>query len=912
MAVTSLVTHLLRSVSLRASRHTRHQAALFAVSLTLGGCGGGSGTEAILGGDQDPDPVIVDFALAYVARPIRDGDGANLLSVNPRDPARFRPGAELRIRDRASPSSAELVITAGLFEPDVGGAPAQYDIRDLSVSYDGLRLLFGLRAPRLPNAPEEDQPTWNIWVYDHETRELRRVIESDITAEAGQDLAPRFLPDGRILFASTRQRQARAILLDEGKPQFTAQDEDRQRPAFALHVMTDDGSEIRQITFSPSGDLYPAVLGDGRVVFSRWDNVTATDRISLYSVQPDGRNLQLLYGIHSHESGPHGTRIEFVETAELPDGRLLGLLRPFGESARQTALPVAIDTANFIDNEQPTFGATGLLGPAQEPLFGSDLVLDDLDIAEQGRYAVATPLFDGSPRTLVAWSQCRLEDPQVTDPPRFVACTPANLADPRYIEAPPLYGIWMRDNSADTQQPVVVGQEGLAISDIAVLAPRTAPPVLLDGAPGIDLDPDLVEAGAGALHVRSVYDFAGTSSVNIEAVRDPAATAAAARPARFLRLVKAVSMPDDDLVELPGTAFGRSTAQLMREVVGYAMIEPDGSVMVRVPADVAFWPEVLDANGRRIGNRHQNWLHVRAGETLSCNGCHTPTSLAPHGRLDAEPPSANPGAPTTGSPFPNASPALLADAGESMAEVRARILGIPAPDMDLVFTDLWTDSDLRALDEPFAYRYASLATSPPVDPGCSVSWTASCRITINYETHIHPLWSVDRPVFDTDGVTELENHTCTGCHAPVDDMQLPMVPPGQLDLSDGPSADQPAHFLSYRELLFPDNRQIVENNVLIDEFVPVLDDNGQPVFQVDVNGDLILDADGNRIPVMTTVAVQPPLSVAGARASPRFFARFAAGADHAAYLTPAELKLLSEWIDIGGQYYNDPFAVPQD
>jgi len=27
-------------------------------------------------------------------------------------------------------------------------------------------------------------------------------------------------------------------------------------------------------------------------------------------------------------------------------------------------------------------------------------------------------------------------------------------------------------------------------------------------------------------------------------------------------------------------------------------------------------------------------------------------------------------------------------------------------------------------------------------------------------------------------------------------------------------------------------------------------------------------------------------------------------------LTPAELRLISEWIDIGAQYYNDPFVAP--
>ena len=63
--------------------------------------------------------------------------------------------------------------------------------------------------------------------------------------------------------------------------------------------------------------------------------------------------------------------------------------------------------------------------------------------------------------------------------------------------------------------------------------------------------------------------------------------------------------------------------------------------------------------------------------------------------------------------------------------------------------------------------------------------------------------------------------------------------------------------------------------------------------------------------VMVPVAVTPSLSVAGALASPRFFSLFATGASHFGRLTEAELKLVSEWIDIGGQYYNDPFVVPQ-
>jgi hypothetical protein len=42
--------------------------------------------------------------------------------------------------------------------------------------------------------------------------------------------------------------------------------------------------------------------------------------------------------------------------------------------------------------------------------------------------------------------------------------------------------------------------------------------------------------------------------------------------------------------------------------------------------------------------------------------------------------------------------------------------------------------------------------------------------------------------------------------------------------------------------------------------------------------------------------------------------RFATGAasTHAGWMSPSELRLLSEWLDIGAQYFNNPFdpAVP--
>jgi hypothetical protein len=881
-------------------------------AVVLAGCSGGSSSGGgLLGGDQEPDPAVVDFAMAYVKRPLLTDDAGNLLTADVREPGSFRPGAELFVRDRASPSADERSITAGVFPDDEDGNPPLYDVKDLSVSYDGAQLVFAMRAPEDPDLDDDEQPTWNLWLYDRPSGELSRVIGSDITAEDGDDIAPRFLPDGRIVFSSTRQRRAKAVLLDEGKPQFSALDEDRNEPAFTLHVVEADGTDLRQITFNQSSDLDPSVLDDGRVVFSRWDNVAGRDRISLYSVNPDGTGLQLLYGVHSHDTGPAGATVEFLEPQVLPDGRLLVGLRPRGEQIRMGMLPAAIDVEAFVEHDQPTYAYQGLLTDAQELLVSGDLNIDDDTPALQGRYTFVTPLFDGTDRLLVAWSQCRLID-DVTDPadPVIAPCTSANLADPRFVEADPLYGLWMRDPATDTQQPIAPGEEGLAYSEVVILEPRVAPPVILDGTPGVDLDVDLVAESMGVLNIRSVYDFDGAAVADLAALADPLRTTAAERPARFLRLVKAVSIPDDDLVELDGTAFGRSQAQLMREVLGYTMIEPDGSVQVKVPANVAFWPEVLDADGRRIGERHQNWLQIRPGETFTCNGCHTSVSEVPHGRLDAEAPSANPGAAVDGSPFPNTDPGLFANAGETMAEVRSRILGVPAPSVDVRFNDLWTDPNVRAPEAEFSYAYADLSTPAPVDPGCVTAYTAICRIAIDYETHVHPIWSVDRQIFD-DADMLIADHTCTSCHADVDAMGMAMVPEAQLDLGDGPSADEADHLKSYRELLFNDNRQVLDEGALVDELVQATDGDGNPLFETDADGELILDAEGNPIPILVPITVTAPLSVAGANTSPRFFGRFAPGASHDGRLTPAELRLISEWVDIGAQYYNNPFNVPQ-
>ena len=845
------------------------------------------------GGDsQSSDPVVVENPVVFVKRPLLfDEDNGALIGDNLADPTEFRPGARLFLKDRASPDAPSRDITSSAFP-----GPFGYDVKDLTVSYDGSRVLFAMRAPEI----EDEQPTWNIWEYDAVAGSLRRVIESDVTAEAGQDIAPAYLPDDRIVFSSTRQRVSRAILLDEGKPQYPALDEEREVPAFVLHVMDADGDNIEQITFNQSHDRDPVVTDEGAIVFSRWDNAGQTqgNGFNLYKVNPDGTGLSYLYGRHSHGSVSDDVNIEYLRPQATDSGRLLAQLRPT-ETNNFGAVPVEIDVESYVE---ASIRVDGNPGSAQTPLV-SGLSLGN-EISLRGNYSSVSPFLDGTRRYLVSWSPCRLR--LATGNGDILNCTQERIASGAYRAAAPVYGLWLLDMASGTQRPIQSPEEGQQFDEAVLMTERSLPTFIPESQFSGDAA-TLAEDGLGILQIQSVYDIDGvdTSPAGIRQTADPAIVSPDNLPRRFLRLEKPVSIPDEEVRDFDNTAFGRSQAQSMREILGYVPVEPDGSVRVAVPANVAFAISVLDDEGRRIGPRHQNWLNVRPGETLACSGCHNPGSAVPHGRPDAGPAPAYTGA-LTDIEFPNADPALVAMMGETMAETWARINGIRRLGPNAVYVDQWTDPGDASLTPgtAFSLSYADLETPAPIRPECADDWRAACRTVINYEQHIHPLWGLERIVDDGNG-NDLD-FTCTGCHSDTAADESTRLPDAQLDLSDGPSTDEPDHFKSYRELLFTDNEQELVGDQLND----VERDTGEVLR--DENGEPILDQDGNERPIFAPVPVFPAMSVNGARASGNFFDLFLAGGTHYERLSPDELRLIAEWLDIGGQYYNNPFDAPAD
>ncbi len=902
----------------------------------LSGCDSApTGNAPGLAGGQALTPGITNYPMAYVKQPVlaagtnQKDKAATPADIDVRDLITSITGSDLYVRSTASAAGAETNVTF----PITKGMGA---VRDLDVSPDGTKVVFSLRLPLDPTRANTDpmQPNWKIYQYDAGTKTVTQLTNDDVTS--GHDVGAHYLPDGRIVFASTRQVATQAILLDEGRPQYQAVTDNQQQAIFELHVMNGDGTGIHQISFNTNHDFAPSVLAGGQIVFSRWEVTHGQDQISLYITNPDGTGLQLYYGANSHATGANiaGTNnnvIQFLNARERADGTLLAIDRPFlGTQLGGDIL--AINAGRFVEIDQPSSPGSTAKGPGQASATSLGVTTDANMPSAGGRFYSMYPLYDGTNRMLVSWAPCLVEGAGGTTE----VCSSSNTAGAQVTLAPPQYTVWIYDFDAGTLSPLLSAEEGTEIVEPVILQARTPTPTFIpDFQPTTPSEQTLVNDEVGVLDISSVYDYDGidTAKPSIATQANPAQSSFYARPARFVRIEKAVEIPPRTVRKISPSAFGPA-GMGMREILGYAPVQPDGSVQVQVPANVPFTIDVLDVNGRRITAKHTSWMQVMAGETKSCNGCHTAGNLQDpsHGRSGLTLP-VNQGAPTTGSPFPSTNLALFANQGETMAQTLARIsceqgsalatLAEPYTQpcsqilqTDVIYTPIWTygvttpQAD-SSVDYPYGTSVSGatnlgIPSTPPTNGSCT-PWSAQCRITIHYanansnpaQLFIQNLWNSTTRVATVNGVANT-SVTCTVCHNPLSAQNKEQVPAGQLDLTGGPSGPN---------VITPDPTLVSSyQNVLSQHFELTL--NMQTLETLTV-------LDPGPPPTQQPVILPAPMTAGDAAASTAFLRMFDGSyhdpvLDHTGFMTIGELRLVSEWLDIGGQYYNDPFVAPVD
>ena len=146
-------------------------------------------------------------------------------------------------------------------------------IFDMSPSFDATKLLFAYKK----NVAERED-SFHVYEINVDGTGLRQ-----LTTGRYHDVSPVYLPDGRIVFNSTRV-EAFSVC--------------QNFLAAALYVIDGDGGNLRRLEYNTLCDTTPSVLDDGSILFTRWEyqdkNIFCTE--GLWTLNPDGTRLQLYYG----------------------------------------------------------------------------------------------------------------------------------------------------------------------------------------------------------------------------------------------------------------------------------------------------------------------------------------------------------------------------------------------------------------------------------------------------------------------------------------------------------------------------------------------------------------------------------------------------------------------------------------
>jgi HEAT repeat protein len=233
------------------------------------------------------------------------GDAADSLSVtifNPRKsrafpehdlPAPMKVGRKLFVLEpHNAAQEPRLLLDAG---SGALGSP--------SASFDGQSILVSMAFQK--------DPFFHVYRLNADGSNLQQLTDGPF-----HDIDPTELPDGRIVFTSTR---------------IGTFEEYHSPPSRALFLMNPDGSDIHTLTHTIIFDNEPEVLSDGRIIFVRSDNFFDRGKVEtlLHAVHPDGSGGYTEMGL---DNGPeYGGRLRaFVcgSPAPLPDGRLAFLSGP--------------------------------------------------------------------------------------------------------------------------------------------------------------------------------------------------------------------------------------------------------------------------------------------------------------------------------------------------------------------------------------------------------------------------------------------------------------------------------------------------------------------------------------------------------------------------------------------------------
>jgi len=436
------------------------------------------------------------------------------------------------------------------------------------VTWDGRRVLFAYcEVPSVPpDRTAHLERVYHIYEVAADGTGLRQLTDGP-----HDDFSPRELPDGKLLFLSTRRG---------GYHRCGA----GPCPVYTLALANADGSDAHPISYHETHEWDPVVLNDGRVLYTRWDYVDrhAVHYQQLWSTRPDGTNAAAFYG--NNTLNPVGV----WEARPVPDSDLV-MATAAAHHAMTAGSIILLDVSKGIDQLDPITRLT------------SDVLFPESEFAVQGWHAPAgVPSPPPVPVDERRWPGHCYRTPYPLSADYFLAAYSYDplLGEPVANKAN-MFGIYLVDR---------FGNRELLYRDLAIaslwptpLRPRVRPPVWAS-----TLEPAAAAAGEGTFFVQNVYD----SWPHLPPGDENCIT--------HLRIVQ-VLLKTTPHANTPRVGFANASPG--KQVLGTVPVEADGSAYFRAPARIPLAFQALDRQGMAVQTM-RSLTYLQPGEQTSCVGCH--------------------------------------------------------------------------------------------------------------------------------------------------------------------------------------------------------------------------------------------------------------------------------------------------
>jgi hypothetical protein len=606
------------------------------------------------------------------------------------------PGGNLCLLDLASGEVAELCpqLDGGIFD--------RFDL-----SFDGRRIVFGYR-------PAAGQ-AFRLYEVSTDGSGLRQLTfdppgEAERLASYGldptrnelgpyrghtDDFHPCYLPDGRIVFASSRCE--RGVLCDASD----------NLSVNVLYRIDADGGNLTLLSQNALSESTPSVLNDGRILYTRWEyvhkGVIAVQ--SLWTMRPDGSGSQEIYGnrhvyppVLIHARAVPGFHDRFAATCTMHHPFAVGpiLLVDISKDIR-THAPLT----NVTPEVDVTYEGQGTFGSGGESFIhfrDAPWVRENPD--RRADFRTGRPLHNKDGQWVRDNRGPLYCDPwPLSDKFFLVSCNPD-----RPHNHPTAYGLWLIDAFGNRvrlhDEPEISCWQPVPLH--ARSRPPIIPPVVSpeDGSVSGPLGkrpperPDVRGAASEAEATLLMADvYRGLDGIERDEVK-------------YLRILEQVPRPwtakrfwPDDIGNDQNAVISLGAHIFVTILHGVVPVEPDGSAHFTVPPNRSLFFQALDKNYMEI-DRMRTFVNLQPGEARSCIGCHQPRNEAP----PARPPLAALRSPNRPGPQPGETrvPRPLdypTDVQPLLDQHCVRCHGGDQPDGDLQLTGEWTTFFNRSYEQ---------------------------------------------------------------------------------------------------------------------------------------------------------------------------------------------------------------------